>query len=258
MTPQTRRKFLCSLAAFPLATAHAKSWDQPAFPNWPPEFVDSLLTDSPWARPLSVVYTLDPEEKRLRSDLLQIGVPGIGFPRIPGVGWPGGPTSRQPRTGPGSPTSGPGNGPRDLRTQMHLTIRWSSALPIRRALALEEFGRQGLDSPKAAEMLSRQESEYVIEISGIPSSLDRAGAPQIEKDLMRTASLIVKGRRSGAPTSVTVPQHGSHLIATIRLPRFEKVDENDGPILFSARAGKGKIELPFKLKSMVYQNRLEL
>ena len=248
----SRRSFILFPAiAVPAGRAQARRWEQPQFPHWTPEFIERLLSDSPWARPLSVTY-LPGAQQNLRSDF-QIGLPpSVGYPRIPGVGWPGGPTTgRSPRTGP-MPRTG------DARSQMHLTIRWSSALPIRQALALERFGRDGLDSPKAVEALSGSESEYVIEVFGVPASVYPKDDSQFEKDLTRTARLSLRGRRPAAASSVTTAPSGSHLVATLRFPRFDHLQERDGALELSLSAGTARIEQRFKLETMTWQGKVEL
>ncbi|MBL8291508.1 MAG: hypothetical protein JNN08_06715, partial [Bryobacterales bacterium] len=125
----TRRLFL---GALPVAAAWGRSWERPAFPNWDAEFIDDLLTDSPWARPLIVKFPWQPAPHPLLSGFMQLGdmqLPG----RIPGGGRT---TGGGPR-----PDSRPSGPVQPVQTEMYLTVRFSSALPIRQALALMEFGR---------------------------------------------------------------------------------------------------------------------
>ena len=246
----TRRLFF--FAAGAAASAAAKSWEQPAFPNWTPEFLDKMLTDSPWARPITVPFVFQPQPQPqadpLRSEF-QIQIPrGIGIPsRIPGVGLP---TGRVPTTS-GGRTPG-------VRTEMYLTIRWSSALPIRQALALQQFGRDGLEDPRAVELIAKPERDCIVEVAGFRLTMVPQGAAALEKELAKSAKLVVRNRRAAVPSSVQVPEHGMHLMATLRFPRFENITAEDGVVQFSAEAGPARIECPFKLKAMVYHGRLEL
>src|SRR6266851_3643062 len=99
----TRRRVLLSIAPAslaPLAPVLAKSWEQPSFPNWKPEFVDQILTDSPWARPSTIKVPLPPDDPPGNSKYAQIDSPGtirLPIPRVPGTNWPG---SSDPRTNP--------------------------------------------------------------------------------------------------------------------------------------------------------------
>jgi hypothetical protein len=152
-------------------------------------------------------------------------------------------------------TQAPGAPP--VRAEMYLTIRWASALPVRQALALSEFGRERLDEPGAREILSRGATEYVVEIAGVPATLP-GGAAQIERALRKTASLSVKGRMLVKAAEVAVPEHGMHLLATLRFPRFENLSGDEGAIRFYGEPGAMRIDEQFKLKEMTYRGRLEL
>ena len=239
-----RRVFLASLAG----AAFGKDWEQPEYPNWSREFVDQVLTDSPWARPLTAPFVL-PHSAPFTTSFSQIGLPGgIGLPRIPGVGLPGGSNRRFPVPGGSGGSRGDGRTSGGVKTEAYLTIRWSSALPVRQALALAER------SPE----VSPPSKEYLIHIAGIPTVLATQDTSAIEKKLLKTATLSVKGRRSLRPTFVEVPEQGTHLMADIRIPRFDGLASSEGVVEFTAEAGPIKIQQQFKLKPMVYRGNLEL
>ena len=218
-----RRQLLALLGAAPLAAAGF--WEKQPFPNWTPNEVEKLLTDSPWAREVHCRFEYTPPARRLTSEFQ------IGFPR----GRSGGGAS-------------PG-----VQTEVYLTVRWSSALPIRQALALQEAGRD-----KAAVELPPEPKEYIVEVFGLPAIMAPEGAMRVQEDLEKSASLWWKGGRTIRASSVTVPEHGMHLSAEIRFPRSPEITEESGALEFSARAGAIKIEPKFKLKPMVYRGRLEL
>lgn len=254
MSSITRRVFVASLSCSSYALS--KSWDDQAFPAWTPEFVERMLTGSPWAKAGTLSFELEPDQRLQPSNYAQIGLPGgIGLPRsgIPGVGWPsGGSRTDTP------PTTWPGGGGSSARTEIYLTTRWSSALPIRRALALQEFGAEGLQSEKAIELLNRREPEYVLEVAGFPATVIRQGAKRFAAELLDTARLIVPGRRPIAATSSHVPEYGMHFAATLRFPRLEDLTPKEQTIDLLARSGRKNIRERFKLKSMVYGGNLEL
>ena len=145
------------------------------------------------------------------------------------------------------------------RAEIFLTTRWASALPIRRAMALAQFGEAGLQDERAVDLLSRSEPEYVIEVAGFPTTLIHQGAEKFEAELLKSTRLYTPTSRPVPPSSVTVPPHGMHLMATLRFPRFEGLDTKDGWIeLAMAQPGAFKFQERFKLKDMVYEGRLEL
>lgn len=201
-------------------------------------------------------FVLPPGGYPFQPSYYQIGLPGgIGLPRIPGVGYPGGSDRRFPIPRGGGQDGGSGEG---VKTEAYLTVRWSSALPIRQALVIEEFGSAGVSSEKARTRIEAQPKEYLIHVAGIPSALQSQNTAGIEKRLLKTAMLSVKGRRSVRATSVEVPEHGLHLMAALHFPRFEGLAPAEGAVEFYAEAGPVKIQVVSKLKSMVYGGVLEL
>lgn len=141
-----------------------------------------------------------------------------------------------------------------LRVGVDLTIRWASALPVRRAMALQEFGRAGLDQPRAVELLSAEPDHYAIELAGLPQMLV---SPVLERDL-RNARLVVPNRAPLAPLSVDVPSIGAQVNVTLRFARVDDIDPEAGRIELHVQAGTLHIEERFKLRPMVYDGRLAL
>jgi hypothetical protein len=199
-----------------------------------------MLTDSAWARSTTLAFELHDERRFKPTSFLQIGMPRM--PGIPGLG--------SGRQSPGTGSS--------VRTEIYLTTRWASALPIRQALALSEFGVAGLDNDRAVELLKPNEQEYVIEIAGFPTTLIRQGAERFAEELQKTARLTVPSRPAIVPASVNVPPHGMHLMATLRFPRLADLATKDGTIELSLESGAFKIRERFKLEKMVYEGQLEL
>ena len=247
----TRRTLLALLGTAPLL--RAEPWEKQPFPNWTADVVHQLLTDSPWAHPVDVPFEFRPAPGGMLPSLSrswQIGVP----PSVPD--WPGRRSPRTTKPGPTTPTGGGRRYP--VRAEVYLTVRWSSALPIRQALALERWGRRGVDQPEAVAFLNEPPSDYVIEIFGMPARLGAEGTKNLERDLKKTARLLLKGRRPIEPLTVEVPEHGEHLSAELHFPRLEPVSADMGDLQFHAAAGGLEIESKFKLKAMVYDGRLEL
>jgi len=247
----TRRQLFTYAMAGSAATLAARNWERAAFPDWPDAHVDKLLTDSPWAKPLTLPFKFSapPRKPFVVSEFAQIGEP-LGFPR----GWPGssggGSQSRSPRI---DDTNAP-----PVQTEIYLTTRWASALPMRQALALLMYGKHGLEAPKAEALLRGDGKEYVVEVAGFPVGSVPQGVRRFEAELADSAALWVKGRKPLRPTAVSVPEHGNHLIATLRFPRFENLSDDDGFIELSAQAGPMEFQQKFKLRDMQYKGRLEL
>lgn len=257
MTPSiSRRTFLAALGAAPLAAAG--SWERRPFPDWTSAEVDRILTDSPWAKPLTVAFELEPPPTRLLSDFSDVGFPGrVGLPTgIPGVGWPGGGRQGSGSPGPGSGQGGGGGS--SVRTEAYLTIRWSSALPVRQAVALDRWGRAGLDSPDAVAFLHGEESDYIVEAFGLPVIVVHKKVDQLENELVANAALLPKGRAPIRASSVHIPDYGQFLAITFRFPRDKSIDLDDGSVEFTATTAQFDFRKKFKLDPMVYGGRLEL
>ena len=238
----SRRTLLTTSFLTPLI---ARNWDRATFPDWSPDHIDKLLTDSPWARPHTLPFRFSAPAPINRFD--QIGEP-LGFPK----GWPT--SSPKPAN---NPIPSVQNAP-PVQTEIYLTTRWSSALPIRQALALHQFGRAGLQSANAAALLNESPSEYVLDVAGFPVGSLPQGARRFEAELLQSATITVKGHKPIHATAVSVPEHGNHLIATIRFPRNENLNETTGFIEFTAHSGPMDIRQKFKLQDMTYKGRLEL
>ncbi|MCW5981064.1 MAG: hypothetical protein KIT09_23480 [Bryobacteraceae bacterium] len=246
----SRRSFLAAVSTGSLA--RAASWELKAFPQWTAEDVDRLLTDSPWAKPATVPFELEPPPTRLLSDFSDIGLPGgVGWP---GGGWPGG--GRGVPTGPGS-GSGQGGGWK-VRTEAYLTVRWSSALPIRQAVALDRWGAGGLESPEALALLREEPKEYVIEAFGFPAIVFHRQVEQLKKELPAHATLLRKGHPPIRAASVEIPEYGQYLTVTFRFPRQAPIAAEDGSVEFIAATQQFDLRKKFKLPAMTYEGRLEL
>jgi hypothetical protein len=239
----TRRSFV----VLPVGAAFAARWDEPPFPDWNPKFIDRLLTDSPWSRPWKGTAVQDLSDKPLISSRWsQLGMELPPLPR-------GGRSPRTPRIPAGSPRP-EDNRPVMLRLAVDLTIRWASALPIRRAYALQEFGQGGLANDKARALLGEEPRGTILELAGIPHAL---ATRELEQNLAK-ARLSVPGRRTLTPASVEVPTMGVQVTARLLFPRIAALSPEAGEIGFFAESGSLKIDEKFKVRSMVYEGRVEL
>ena len=222
----------------------AGRWETARFPEWSESFIDRLVTNSPWARPWKGTAVRQESTRRILSSWSQVG---IGLPgQIPGVRWP-----RSPGQGRVPPQQQPDP---VIRVAVDLTIRWASALPIRQAIALQQFGRAGLGDPRAIEMIGIEPEHFIIELAGFPRILLNE---QFERDL-RKARLVVPGRRPTTPLSVTVPGIGTHLTASLRFTRANGLQPEGTHIGLQIETGTLRVDEEFKLRSMIYNGHLEL
>jgi len=239
----TRRSLLLCAAALPV---FGKSWDDTKYLDWSTSTIDKLLTDSPWAREWEATVDV-PVERNAVSTFAQLGMDLPPLPRVPQT----------------SPTQGriptiPKDGPWSVRTSVSVIVRWASALPLRRASALQQFGRNGLNDERALALLNGTPDEYVVEIAGFPRNVAGKGPEEIQKQLMKSARIFVTGRRPLSPSAVTVPSYGLQVNASLRFPRYANLSSEEGTVELSAETGRVRISERFKLRSMVYEGQLEL
>lgn len=250
------------MAAGPLAAGapwnKERFWETIPYSEWNGEQVDAMLTDSPWAKEYTLRFDLtDPGERRPGFDYSEASMPGGGgYPQgggIPGTGipWPGGGGGRS------APSGYPGGGGRpSVKSEAYLTIRWSSALPVRQALAIEQHGR---DVPPAVrEELERPVQEYVIEVFGLPAIVVHNGVEELERELARFTSLEASGGPRVKADWVEVPPQGAHLSMTFRFPRKQMFAADHKEIRFHAVAGPFEIQQKFKPKNMMHRGELAL
>lgn len=245
--PLTRRVFLGSLAA---ASAAAEFWEKHSFPDWTTREVDEMLTDSPWAKSFTLRFELGAPPARQYSD---IGLPrSIQWPGG-GGGWPGG-GNRIPAPGQG----GGRNTGASVGAESYLTMRWSSALPIRQALLLDEHGSADRIPADALASLDEPQTNYVVEIFGLPAQVVHIGREEMEDALLSSAQITLHRRSPIRAVGVYAPPQGNYRSLTLRFPRTDPITlEADQAEVFAA-AGPFDFRQKFSLEQMLYGGALEL
>lgn len=242
-----RRAFLLLLGAG--AADAGPFWESHKYPNWSDRELDLLLSDSPWAKPLRVSFPLEPARPKPANSLSDVGLPpGVGFPgRIPG--WPGRRLPDSGRRPPGGSTP---------RAEVFLTLRWSSALPIRQALLLLSSRGNPQAAPESAAALEQEPREYLLELFGLPVQAAPANTTEWAASLERTAALVRKHRRPVPVQSVEIPPYGNHLSIQFRFPRTDAIVLEDRQVEFFAAGGAFEFRKTFQLAPMIYEGRLAL
>ena len=131
------RRWIVTAALWALCAAGlaaADFWQTKPYTGWSEKEVEQMLTDSPWARKLSVVMQVPPRES---GDLGDGG--GRGFP----IAAP----------------------------QLKMTLTWRSAQPVRQALARSD--KSGATVIDGRPILERP-PEYMLTLSNVPGYLGRS------------------------------------------------------------------------------------
>jgi hypothetical protein len=219
-------------------------WAVKNYTTWTDKEVAKMLTDSPWARPVTVSI----------ADLsLASRVGGLSGGRIGTGGGPG-------RTGGGGGPAGDGAGnlgggsflapPR----QTLVTVRWSSALPIKHAARRRTPEATSSESLHATDDV---EKYYRVSVVGLPLQLVQ-GVGSLN-DLQQGSQLKRKNRPAIGAVDVRLELDGDHVTLEFDFPREEPILAGDAEIEFITSVGRLlEIKGKYRLKDMVYGGMLSL
>ncbi len=218
-------------------------WKNRDFSTWTEEEIDTLLTDSPWAKQFSPKIEHTGSQRR-----------GMELPGGIGIGMPGG-GGRQGR-GTGMPPGG-GRGEAGGRKagmdSPTLLLRWCSALPIRLALAAKRYGAEAPNHRPQPELPT-----YTLELLGLPERHAMRGDDLIREELRATTALSRKGKHDLSAESVALVPAEGQLNLVFRFPKYDAIRPEDKEVTFTTALGNLKISRRFKLKAMNYQGKLRL
>ena len=221
------RKFLAISGVWFLAfavLAAADFWEEKAFTDWSDKDVEKMMSNSPWAKRVTVVFRGPPREG-------------------------GGATIA------GGNAGGFGRGGRGGSDgQSRLVIQWRSSLPVRQALVRERIGEGGTVEPEAQALLNQRVPGYYVVITGLPGQFGRL-APE---ELMAEARLERKGKPPIVPTQANPQRDGRGLALLYVFPLDEAIVLEDKDVEFATKLGDTTIKKKFKLEDMVFNDQLEL
>jgi len=141
-----------------------------------------------------------------------------------------------------------------ILTELNLTVRWASALPVRQATALA----LGLQHRVAKRLLAvEQPAGYAIEVAGFPVSAALPAA--LRAGFEKTAQLVARDGSTRRAVTVDVPEHGMHLMAEVRFPAEPLIEARAEWVEFVAEPLAGlKVRTRFALATMQYEGKLAL
>ena len=221
------RRFLAISGVWLLAFAvvgAADFWEEKAFTEWSDKDLEKMMSNSPWAKRLTVVFRGPPREG---------GGASIAGGNAGGFG-------------------GGGRGGSD--GQSRLVIQWRSALPVRQALVRERIGEGGTVEPEAQALLSQRVPGYYVVVTGLPLQFGRL-TPEA---LMAEARLERKGKPPIVPVQANPQRDGRSLALLYVFPLDEAIVLEDKDVEFVTKLGDTTIKKKFKLEDMVFNDQLEL
>lgn len=218
-------------------------WKSTPFPEWTPDTVLRLLTDSPWAKGTGADIEWYKREQR---QLTYKDIPGADHATVKD-------NSLGPLGGIGAPKP-------KLPMKADLLIRFPNALPMRHAKALYRLRDEKLGMDKLNGLIETPASSayYVVEIFGVPSEVAHQGAGTVESLVSRSAYLRTRYGRKYVPAKVEVTIQPTTLKILVYFSNEEPVKVNDDELEFFADMQLLKCRQRFKLSAMTYMGRLEL
>ena len=261
----------------------ADFWEKKEYKQWKPKDVHKMLTKSPWAQNVSLDAMRmsreafadieggptqdpgargDPDQAQggggrdagfggggAGSDQPQRSSVGSGGGLGPGGGGPGG------FSGPGLGGRRPGAGRRGP-PPINVTVRWASALPVKQAIIRSRYRGDFEESEKDKQLLNMKDEQYVVLLSGLPSRMARA-----LRNTDRIKEMTVLHRKKKDPiaaASVEVLPRDQFVEIFLFFPRTEAIALKDKDVELKTQIGPFKIKRKFKLKNMVFNDKLEL
>jgi hypothetical protein len=238
---------LCLGALIVATTALAEDfWVKKEYMQWSDEEVKKILTDSPWAKDITVSAPMaalgrgGPRASVSDSDDAENS--GGGGRR--GRGGRGG--------GGGFGADGGGAGREALLT---LTISWRSAQPLRKAIVRSRLGTGAAVPPEAEQLIRNDEQNYVIVVTGVPAGM----AGTLQNPALLDKSTIRAGKKSPvAARGMDVQPHTQSVDLIYVFPKTQPIVTDDREVEVVLKLGQIEAKKKFNLKEMVYNGKLEL
>jgi hypothetical protein len=221
----------CLLASAALTAADF--WQEKDFTVWSAQQVEKMLTDSPWAKKVTIVVG------RLREE----GLDGFQL----GAAGPGG-------------GGGAGRDSADAEVQqlrrVTVTVAWLSALPVRQALVRRQTSPDALLQPDRQRQLTEDEPFYTVAVVGLPLQLVAKGT--IDEVKGRTA-LEPNRKERIAPEDIRIFKDGAQSVRVeFRFPRTTVITLDDKEVEFITKLGDAELTKKFRLTDMMVRGRLAL
>jgi hypothetical protein len=249
------------LLLFPAALAlwAAEVWQAKPYTEWGDKDIQKIMTDSPWAKKVSVALPLAGAFGGGPTPPSTGG--GGGGGRGGGGGGRGGGPQGTAAGGGGDPgiagdgEIGGGGGGSVPETQ--LVIRWRTALVVNEALAKAKYGAEAGTSPEAKKMLEPEPKYYVIWVNGLPASF-RPRDAESKQAMMKDSVLNPKDKNSIPAEDIQFAGQGRATDFFYLFPKSAGLAPDDKEVEFVTKLGKTVIKAKFKLKDMEINGKLDL
>lgn len=234
----------------------ADFWITKDFLQWSEKEVTKMLTNSPWARTVSITMG---GGGGMRGGMGRGrgggggpggGAGGVGGGGIPGAGGGGG--TRVPG---GYGGGGPGGGGGGM--QRNFVVRWLSARPVKEALVKARYGQEAGTAEDGRAFINRAETHYVIAVSGFPGRMAQMGQRNPER-FKQGSFLKRKNKENISPEDFRIRGGEQEAEVVLSFSRTHEITLADKDVEFQMKMGQTNIRRKFKLKDMIYNDNLEL
>ena len=209
-------------------------WEDKEFTQWSDKDVEKLMTNSPWAKQVTVALSMGGRGGRGGG-----GMSGRGGGRGSGGG----------RGGRG------GGGGMSRRPAVKLTIAWRSALPFKQAQVKARMGNSTEMPAGAQQFLDQQNEFYIVAVAGFPAQM---GQRVSDPEAVLAATILKRKQGSISPESVRALDRGNAVDLLFFFPRSAGITLEDKDVELIAELGPMQIKKKFELKDMVLNGKLEL
>ena len=141
---------------------------------------------------------------------------------------------------------------------MTVTLLWQSALPVKQAVTKRQFGAEAGTSPDAKARIERPEKFYLLTMIGLPASLRRAVEGDKKAALLPLTTITASGKPPITATDIQVGTGPNSAIVVVVFPKTSEFSIDDKEVEFATKFDKTTIKHKFKLKSMVFNGKLEM
>ncbi|MBX9600769.1 MAG: hypothetical protein K2X35_07190 [Bryobacteraceae bacterium] len=236
----------------------ADFWTTKPFTEWSDKEIAKIVSDSPWARRVSISMGLPPSGMdhpgaggRRGGAGAMGGVSGDASTQIPGAaGGSGGGMSA-------GEMGAPGGG---VAPSITFVVRWQTAMPVKQALMKNKYGAEAAGSEEAKRFLAQEEKNYVLVLQGLPKMLAGAAAQGDNgaEKFKQGISLQRKGKEPIVAEKLQLVPQEKTVDLYILFPRSEAISLDDKEVEFVCKMPRADVKQKFKLKDMVFQDKLAL
>ena len=248
-------------------------WKTKDYTQWTSDEVVKVLTDSPWAKEITV--TSGQQGQQRRGGGSRRGGMGGGFPGG-GGGYPGGSGGGYPGGGGAGGSGGGGGGYGGGGIHEQIVLRWDSALPIQHALlrqghhpaSSEDDSKDAskADGSKSAEDINQK--YYVVAVLGLSmpsrrnnsdsSDNDRQSADDLRTRFLDAGTLIPRSKIAISAEDVQFEGRNGSTAIRFLFPKTFPLTADEKEIVFQFQSQGVKFDHKFKLSDMQYQGKLSL